>query len=72
MEDLMRFVIEDFPKKIEILMAEKDLTLGELAERSRLSRQNLYNIRRSNNPRPKTVKRIAQGLGVPVSYFYEE
>jgi len=63
--------IPDFNKKIEIMMAENDVSMSELSRRTGMLRQTINTVRKSKTPRPKTVKKIANALRVRVSYFYE-
>lgn len=52
--------------RIEILMAEQGLNQRELGERCGLSRQNVGSILSRGSAQPKTVGKLAAGLGVSV------
>lgn len=52
--------------KIELILAEKGLTQAVAAEKSGLSQSRYTVIINSEAVRPKTVGKIAQGLGVPI------
>ncbi len=54
-------------RKIEMMLAEKDMTQSYLAEKSGLSRQSVNVIIRRGTCAPKNAGKIAKGLGVPVS-----
>ena len=54
-------------QKIEMMLAEKDMTQALLAEKSGLSRQSINVIIRRGTCVPKNAGKIAKGLGVPVS-----
>lgn len=51
---------------IEALMAEQGLTKKALAEKSGISAQNVSTIIRRGTAEPKTVGKLAAGLGVSV------
>lgn len=51
-------------KRIEIIIAEQGLTRGQLADKSNITRQNLSTILRRGTAEPRTVGKIASGLGV--------
>ena len=53
--------------KIEALLAERGLTKTALAESCGISRQNISTIVRRGTCEPKTVGKLAAGLGVPVT-----
>ena len=59
-------------QKIEILIAEQGITRTQLAEKSRLARQNLSTIVRRGTAEPKTVGKLAAGLGVSVEDILEK
>lgn len=52
--------------KLDLLLAERCLSITELRSKS-LSPQTLTRIRRGEDVKPKTVGRLAAGLGVPVA-----
>ena len=58
-------------KGIEIIMAEKKLSLKIVAERGDITSQGVYNAIRAGRATPKTVGKIAAGLGVPVADILE-
>ena len=53
--------------KIELLLANTGITKAELANRSGFSRQNISVIIRRGTCEPRTLGKLAAGLGVPVS-----
>ncbi|WP_195199835.1 helix-turn-helix domain-containing protein [Faecalispora jeddahensis] len=54
-------------QKMLLAMAVKCMTVGELAERSGISRVALTRFTTGkNNPKPATIGKIAKALGVPV------
>lgn len=53
-------------QKIEILSAEQGVTRAQLAQKSGLARQNLSTIIHRGTAEPKTVGKLAVGLGVSV------
>ena len=53
--------------KIEMLMAEQGLTKGAFAEKCGIARQNISTIIRRGTCEPKTVGKMAAGLGVTVA-----
>lgn len=57
---------------VETMFAEQGLTQSELAARSGFSRQNLSTILRRGTAAPKTVGKLARGLGVPVADIIRE
>ncbi len=59
-------------KKIEILMARKNLAHKDLADRSGISRQNLTVIKQRGNCTPRLAMKIADGLDVDVTEIMEE
>lgn len=54
-------------QRIEMLMAEQGLTKKALAEKSGISAQNVSTVIRRGTAEPKTVGKLAVGLGVNVS-----
>ncbi len=58
--------------KIETILAERGMTKTALAELSGISRQNISTIIRRGSCNPKTVGKLAVGLGVNVSDILEE
>lgn len=53
--------------KVEILMAEQGLNQKELGERCGMPRQNISSIIRRGKAEPRTVGKLAGGLGVTVA-----
>lgn len=58
--------------KIETMLAERGMTKTALAELSGISRQNISTIIRRGSCNPKTVGKLAAGLGVNVADILEE
>lgn len=57
--------------KIETMLAERGMTKTALAELSGISRQNISTIIRRGSCNPKTVGKLAAGLGVNVADILE-
>ena len=57
---------------VETMQAEQNITQSELAARSGFSRQSLSTILRRGTAAPKTVGKLARGLGVPVADIIRE
>lgn len=57
---------------IEALMAEQGLTKKALAEKSGMSAQNVSTVIRRGTAEPKTVGRLAVGLGVSVAEIIQQ
>lgn len=53
--------------KIEIMLAEQQITKAMLAKNCGISRQNVSTIIRRGTCEPKTAGKLARGLGVLVS-----
>lgn len=58
-------------EKIELLTAERKMTFGELSEAAGISRGNLGTVLNRENNQPRTIGRLAEALGVPVSAIIE-
>lgn len=58
--------------RIEILLGERNLTKAALAGRCGMSRQNISAIVRRGTAEPRTVARLAAGLGVRVEEIIKE
>lgn len=58
--------------KIETILAERGITKATLADKTGISRQNISTIIRRGTAEPKTVGKLAVGLGVNVSDIIEE
>jgi len=54
-------------QRVELMLAERGLTKTDLAARSGISRQNVSTIIRRGTCEPKTVGKLAAGLGVSVA-----
>ena len=65
-------VITKFGHKIGYAMAERDLSLAELARQAGVSRAAIYHMKITENPGGKVIHKLAKALGVPVSFFFEE
>ena len=59
-------------KRIERLLAERDMTKANLAERSGLCRQNISTIVRRGTCEPRTAYKLAKGLDVELDDILEE
>lgn len=59
-------------QRIETLLAERGLTKAAYAANCGISRQNVSTIIRRGTAEPKTVGKLAAGLGVPVADIIEE
>lgn len=57
--------------KIETLLAKQGMTKAALATRCGISRQNISTIVRRGTCEPKTVGKLAAGLGVSVADILE-
>lgn len=58
--------------KIELLVAEAGITKAELARRCGISRQNISAIIKHGTCEPRTLGKLAAGLGVSVAELAEE
>lgn len=62
--------IEDFGKKLQIAMLERDMTQKELAEKSGLSTNTIYSVVNMKRlPGSKALSEICKTLGVSREYF---
>lgn len=59
-------------QRIEILLAERGLTKAAYAASCGVSRQGVSTIIRRGTAEPKTVGKLAAGLGVPVAEIIKE
>ena len=50
--------------KVKYYCKQQGQTLGTLADKIGISRQTLYNTLTAQNPRPQTIQKIADALGV--------
>ena len=57
--------------KIEVLLAKAGITKTELANRCGVSRQNISTIVKRGTCEPRTLGKLAAGLGVSVSELTE-
>lgn len=55
--------------QIEELMRAKNIDMPALAEKSGISRQSLYNLKKKGSANTETIKAIAQALGVGPGYL---
>ncbi|MBU5625689.1 helix-turn-helix transcriptional regulator [Oscillibacter sp. MSJ-2] len=58
-------------RKIDIILAERFMTKTELANLCGISTQVLYTVVRRGAAEPRTVGKIAAGLGIPVDDIME-
>lgn len=58
--------------KIKLLLAEKEMTRGELAAKSGISRQNISTILTRGTCELKTVGKLAKGLNIPIDELVKE
>lgn len=58
--------------KLETLLAERGMTKAVLAAQSGISRQNISTIIRRGTCEPKTMGKLAAGLGISVAELIEE
>ena len=58
--------------KLETMLAERGMTRTELAKQCGISRQNVSTIIRRGTAEPKTVGKLAAGLGVSVADIIKE
>jgi len=63
--------ISSFGRKLDYIMAEKDINASGLAQRAGVSRGAIYYMKRAERPSPRTVFKLAKALDVPVSEFYD-
>lgn len=59
-------------KALDMLLAQQEMTLTELANRSGMGRHQMYTLLRNGSCRPITAGRIARGLGVDVSEIIKQ
>lgn len=59
-------------QRIETMLAERGLTKSAYAANCGISRQNVSTIIRRGTAEPKTVGKLAAGLGVPVAEIIRE
>lgn len=60
------------PTKVEILLAERNMSKATLAKLCGISRQNLSTLLRRGSCEPRTAGKLAAGLGIPVSEIVKE
>ena len=59
-------------KKMEVTMAQKNMSLSDLSKQAGLSRQTLYKVRMGRNARVTTVGGIAKALGIDPTEIIKE
>lgn len=59
-------------RRIEEILAERDMTKADLSAVCGISRQNVSTIIRRGTCEPRTAGKLAKGLGVPVSEIIRE
>lgn len=59
------------PRKLDMLLAERCLSITDLRGKG-LSPQTLTRVRRGEAVKPKTIGKLAQGLGVNVADIIKE
>lgn len=58
--------------RIETILAERHMTKKDLAEKCQMTRQNVSTVIRRGTAEPKTVGKLAAGLGVSVAEILTE
>ena len=64
--------LSEFGQKIDFVLAQKNLNNSDLARISGISRQAVYNLKRSEYPKGTSIFKISKALDIPVSFFFEE
>lgn len=59
-------------QRLELLLAERGMTKSALADKAGISRQNISTILRRGTAEPKTVGKLAVGLGVDLMSISEK
>lgn len=60
------------PTRIKDLTYEQDISINELAKRSRITQSTLNNIINENkSPTLKTIEKICNGLGISLHEFFD-
>ena len=59
-------------QRIKDLAEERKISVRELAERVGLKENQIHVMCRTNSTKIDTLERIAKGLGVSVSYFFDD
>lgn len=62
----------EFGKRVHRLQIEKGINAGELAEKTGMIVQNISQVKRVKDPRPATIKALADALGVDVWDLIDE
>ncbi len=57
--------------KIEILLGKQDMTKTALGEKAGICRQNISTILKRGTCEPRTVAKLASGLGVDINEIIE-
>ena len=60
----------DFGNRLGFLLAEKDLSLTEVAEKLGISKQAVHYYKYAEYPNSKTIHKIARALDVSVYFFF--
>jgi DNA-binding phage protein len=55
--------------KVAELMAAQKVNMPQLAEKAKVSRQTLYNLKRKGIGRSETIRAVAEALGVGPGYL---
>ena len=63
-------MINDFGDKINLLLAKRNMTNVDLARELNVKPPRVARIKRTKNPRPTTVHRVAKAFKVSVDYFF--
>jgi len=68
-----KIVCREVGRRVLLLREAADMTLDVLSDRSGVSKGNISQIERDPeaNPTVQTLAKIAQGLQVPVAFFFE-
>lgn len=59
-------------QKLDLLLAEKQMTLVQLAEKAKTGKATLLKIRREENVQPITAGKVANALNVPIVILVKE
>lgn len=58
--------------KINMILAEREMTRAQLAQLAGVSRLNISTILNRGTCEPRTIGKLAKGLGIPVEEIAEE
>lgn len=64
--------LNDIQLKVSKLLTEKKISIPKLALQLQMTKQNLYQILKSNDIHVSTLEKIAKILNVPMSHFFPE